>query len=518
MALGRHSRGYRRDPRRLIPRARWPRRILIGVNVIVAFCLIVAGGAYGYVRYRLNSIRTQAAPSETPQAKGGASGAPENILLIGNQSRAGLTPAQQAQFGSSLTLSGSLSDVIMILHLDPRTHAIGILSIPRDLFVPMPAGSPVGSWQKIDAALNAGANGPNNLIQAIQADFGIPINHYVELNFNGFQNTVNAIGGINVYFPEPVFDLESLLYVAQPGCVHLDGAQALALVRARHLQYDPPGDKAPRYAWPQEAQSDLARIARDHTFLRILFTTALSQGLSSPFKLNAFLGAIINQITIDPGLKGQLLDLASTYKNVNPGSVPETTLPVTVVNGYHYDGYNVGDVDFPVQPLDDQTIAAWDSGALPAPAAPSAVNVYNITYQGHLASTTAAGLTADGLPVSTVSDGRNPGTPSETLVKYAPGNLAAAISVMQHLSGAVMLDPDPSQPAGTITLDAGSALAVTTPAPSVSASQGTVASTPTSTATTPTSTATTVPTPGNMAPTSSSDQLLPWDPRPCPAR
>ncbi|MBV9660668.1 MAG: LCP family protein [Acidimicrobiales bacterium] len=516
MSPGRHRHVPHIHGRRHIPKPRWPRRLLIATNVSVALCLIAAGAAYGYVRFRINSIRTQAAPSLTPVTKGGPTGSAENILLIGNQTRAGLTPAQQAQFGSAEELSGSLSDVIMILHLDPRTHSAGILSIPRDLFTPMPPGSPVGPWQKIDAALNDGTNGPNNLVQAIEADFGIPINHYVELNFNGFQNTVNAIGGINVYFPEPVFDAESLLYIGQPGCVHLDGAQALALVRARHLQYDPPGDTAVRSLWPQEAQSDLARIARDHTFLRILFTAALSQGLGNPLKLNDFLGAIIDQIVIDPRLKGQLLDLASTYKNLNPGTIPELTLPVTPVNNYRYNGYNMGDVDFPVQPLDNQTIAAWDPSALPAPSAPSAVNVYNITNQGHLATSTASGLTANGLPVSVISDATNPGNPSETLVKYAPNALPAALAVMGHLSGAVMLDQDPTVPAGTITVDAGSVLAVTTPAaPASTASTAPPQSTTTPSTSSPT---TAVPTAGGTAPSSSSDELQPWDPRPCPAK
>ena len=117
---------------------------------------------------------------------------------------------------------------------------------------------------------------------AIQEDLGIPINHFVELNFNGFINSVNALGGINVYFPDPVYDADSLLDIPTPGCHHLNGFYALTLVRARHLQYDPPGDTAPRHDWPYDPESDLARIVRTHTFMKIVADTAEQEGKTDP--------------------------------------------------------------------------------------------------------------------------------------------------------------------------------------------------------------------------------------------
>ena len=272
---------------------------------------------------------------------------------------------------------------------------------------------PSGSYQKIDAALNDGAAGPDNLIQTITNDLGIPINHYVELKFDGFQSTVNALGGINVDFPEPLFDVQSGLYIPTAGCVHLNGSQALALVRSRHLQYDPPGDHAKRANWPFDPESDLSRIVRDHTFLRVVAATAESTGLTSPLKANAFLGAIINQITIDPGLKGQLISLATHYRHLNPAAIPETTLPVTQVGGafgYQYNRSNIGDVEFAVQPSDNQVITAWDANALPAPVAPSAVNVVNISTVAHAAANVAADLRPPGSTWSTPR--RAPSRPS----------------------------------------------------------------------------------------------------------
>jgi LCP family protein required for cell wall assembly len=486
---------------------------------------------WGYVRYRLDSIRTIAAPHLTQTPSGAPDSAaglpPENILLIGNQTRAGLTdPNEIAQLGSPQALSGSLSDVIMILHLDPAKETASILSIPRDLFVPMPPGSPVGPYQKIDAALNDGTKGPDNLIQAITNDLGIPINHYVELEFDGFQNTVNALGGINVDFPEPLFDAQSLLDITTTGCVHLNGRQALALVRARHLQYDPPGDTAPQYSWPYDPESDLSRIVRDHTFLRILASTARSKGLTDPLTLNAFLGAIINQIIVDPGLKGQLVSLAAHYRHLDPATFPELTLPITTVSGnYYYAGADIGDVDFPVQPADNEVIAQWDGTALPKPIKPVAVNVYNLAGTSNLASTTAAALKAVGEPAKVGGDTATPATSTETLIGYGPRSLPQALSVMSHMSGAIMLDPIASLPAGTISVQAGSLLSIdglrtgVAPTPTTAAHPTTSSSPSSSSPTAATSTTlASGPTPGGQSPSSSADQQQPWDLRPCPAK
>lgn len=504
----------RRRPRRSLLERRWPRRVLILANLLVASTLVASGLAYGYVRYRLDAIHTVAVKSLTPDGKATADGlAPENVLLIGNQSRACLTTkAQIAQFGDPAQLSGSLSDVIMVMHLDPKTRSAAVLSIPRDLFEAMPPGTPSGSYEKIDSALNDGANGPANLITAIQNDLGIPINHYVEVNFCGFEQTVNALGGIKMNFPEPLFDLEAQLNITQTGCQLIDGATALALVRSRHLQYDPPGlTSASRSSWPADPESDLARITRDHTFLRVLIDTAQSQGLYNPLKLNSFLSAVTNQVTMDPGLRNQLISLAGTYRRVTAGNLPETTLPVTAYPNYVYNGYHLGDVDFAVQPQDDQVIQAWDSRALPAPQTPSGVQVFNAVGSGHLAADTGSALSAAGLAVTTESDTAVLGQPAETLVKYSPGQIGQGLAVMEHFAGAVTMQADPGVPPNQVRVDVGTsetvlAAAGAGPGSPTSSSAPTTAARPTPT---------TVPTVGGQTPSASADTLTAYDPRPC---
>ena len=499
-------------------------------NVFVALCLISTGTVYAYVRSKVAAIKTQAAPHLTkavghPQDSS-AGLAPENILLIGNQTRAGLGTSM---YGSPTELSGSLSDVIMVLHLDPAKESASILSIPRDLFVPQPAGSPVGPYQKVDAALNDGANGPDNLIQAITSDLGIPINHFVELNFNGFQGTVNALGGINMNFPEPVYDSFAGLDIRTTGCQHLNGSQALALVRARHLQYDPPGVSPNDHsAWPYDPESDLSRIVRDHAFLRELVSTALSQGVTNPFKANGFINGIINQITVDPGLRDQLVTLATHYRHLNPSSAPQTTLPVNQVgdaSGYSYAGAAVGDVEFANQPLDNQVISAWDAGALPAPVQPLAVEVDNVTNSSHLGGDTAAALQAAGLPVTTVTQGTVASSTSPTWVDYGPGQVADGLSVLNQLKGSVMLRPVATMAPGTVKVEVGSAVtvagAVTSSSSTTTAGSSTSStSSPSASSPTTTNASGTVNNHGggtalDPTPSASADNLTPWDPRPC---
>ena len=490
--------------------------------MLVAATLIAAGFGYGYVRYRIDSIHTLAVKDLTPDAKATARGLPpENVLLIGNQSRACLTTqAQIAQFGNPALLSGSLSDVIMVMHLDPKSRKASVLSIPRDLFEAMPPGTPSGPYEKIDSALNDGANGPANLIAAIQNDLGIAINHYVEVNFCGFEQTVNALGGIRMDFPEPLYDLEAQLNITQTGCQLVTGAEALALVRSRHLQYDPPGlQSSNRSAWPSDPESDLARITRDHTFLRVLINTAQSQGLYDPIKLNSFLSALTSQVTMDPGLRDQLISLAAAYRHVTANNLPETTLPVTTYSNYSYDGYHLGDVDFAVEPADNQVIRAWDPQALPVPQIPSTVEVFNAVGAAHLAADTGTALAADGLHVSTEADTPVLGSPAETLVRYSPGQTAQGLAVLNDFTGAVTMLADPQVPAGTVRVDVGTNETVLTqsapPAGAVPQAGGlatAVAPPPTTATVTP---ATTVPTVGGVAPSASNDNLTPYDPRPC---
>ena len=212
-----------------------------GDRRLVVLLLVVVAPATG--TSGTSGARSPPAPCATCVAA--ANGAPYNVLLIGSDSRVGETAAEAQQFGNATNAGGQRSDTIKIVHVDPATGTASTLSIPRDTYVTssgMPADSAARPAQnKINAAFGSG---PDALIQTIENTFGIPISHYIVINFFGVQDAVNALGGISMDFPYPVRDQDcstgvcynnSGLNIPTAGCQVLDGTQALALSRSRVL-------------------------------------------------------------------------------------------------------------------------------------------------------------------------------------------------------------------------------------------------------------------------------------------
>ena len=156
-------------------------------------------------------------------------GEPENFLLVGVDNSEGLNKNDPVLIGRSQ--ASLLSDTIMIIRVDPQTHQAAILSLPRDLYVPI---ADTGGKAKINSALPGG--GPERLIKTIQQNFGIPINGFIEVNFAGFRSLVDAVNGVPIYFPWPARDDHTGFLVEEPGCVTLDGVQALAYARSRYFE------------------------------------------------------------------------------------------------------------------------------------------------------------------------------------------------------------------------------------------------------------------------------------------
>src|ERR1019366_6634955 len=235
-------------PRQPPARSRRRRRLKRTILVVVGVFVLLIVGVVGYNWNLFRQIHTVDVKGLSDSGTGVETGT-ENILMVGSTDRCSL-PKSDPLYQDCLTgHTGINSDVIMILHLVAATKQVSILSIPRDTFVP---NARAEGANKIDAAL---VEGPSQLVAAIEDDFGIPIQHYVELNFASFANVVQAIGGVHMYFPEPVYDQQVGLYIRAPGCVYLNGGDALKLVRSRELQYKGPGVKAtdPIY-WTHEVQ------------------------------------------------------------------------------------------------------------------------------------------------------------------------------------------------------------------------------------------------------------------------
>lgn len=503
------------------------RGLIIAMTVLL---VVVAGGA-GYAYYLAHDLNRVNVKGLNQALSTGAEAGTENILMVGSTSRCALTVQNPAYGLCSQGVNGVNSDVMMILHVDPTHHRLALLSIPRDLFVPNARSD---GPNKIDAGLFEGIS---QVVAAIQEDFGIPIQHAVSLNFDQFANVVNALGGIDMSFPMSVFDAESGLNVQAATCVHLNGTQALEVVRARHLQYKAPGVTS-QYAedWPQESLSDLARIRRDHEFLRVLASAVAKQGLGNPITDFNLVNSVKADLTFDQSWSvTDMANMVLDFHSVDINSVPQLTLPVSVVTdpdgeggSLMYQGQSYGDSEFPSETQDQATIdqvlgidANTDSmTGEPLPAASSVtVSVMNGTGTYNQAADTAASLAALGFHTVGVGDSNPVGDVSETYVYYgstsAPDE-AAAEAVARSMSGAVVMAYDPTMVAdgAQVTVVTGTQFAVNPPpaasTPATSAASNTATAAPTTSTTSPASSDITTPSPATS-------NLEPWDPRACPA-
>ncbi|MDA8261429.1 MAG: LCP family protein [Actinomycetota bacterium] len=487
------------------------RRVTIIGAALAAVIVLGAIGVYGYARIKFAEIRKLAVGSlDTAGAN-----QPINILLVGNNSRSVLNGKQANAFGSGSQVGGARSDVTMIAHLDPKTRTVTLVSIPRDLFLPIPGST---NLNRVDSALNYG---PSTLVKTIEQDLGIPINHYIELNFDTFQSVVTALGGINMYFPYHLKDAYSGLNITQTGCLHLNGFQALAVVRARHLQYSPNG-----VTWYYDPLGDLSRIRRDHEFLRVLASEVKAKGASNPVTLNSVLSAIEPYLGLDKSFTfNELVSLATTYRHTNPNSIKTATLPVALENNYFYLGANYGDVVFAAQPQDWSILQQY-MGMQTPPIARSSItlSVANGTGAYMQATDVATALQKLGYKIASVGNTAIQGSNLETVVRYTPGHLAMAEKVMSDLSGAVVMSQGATTGGAPVEVITGNGLSVATLArpaaqatqanslTSAPGTQATKASSQTSAAST-----TSVNNPITLPATSSNMPLQPWDPRACPA-
>ncbi len=462
----------RADIRRKTRRRTTQRLLRVGIVVAVVVVVLVGAGI-GYAVYRNNQITRVVVNGLRVTPPSGV----ENILLVGSTSRCALKQQNPAFGLCSQGVTGVNSDVVMLLHLDPTKKTASILSIPRDLFVPNARST---GPNKIDAAL---FQGPHQLVTAIQEDLGIPVQHYVELNFDSFAGVVQALGGIKMYFPEPVYDAYSGLNVPTAGCRYLNGFQALAVVRARHLQYKGPGVTTNNHNdWPYDPQSDLSRIRRDHEFLRVLASAVSKRGLGNPLTDNDLLGAVAPQLQVDSGFGlGSMLGLVLTFHGTDPQSAPQLTLPVMVdALSYYYRGYDYGSLVLANEPGDMQVVDRFlgissdtdplTGKKLPAPSAVT-VSVLNGTGKSGQAGTTGSALQALGFQLAGTGDTTPGGAVSETMVYYSnPNERAAAEQVVHSLSGAVAFGQGPTTDGADVTVVTGSNFAVNAPASSTPSS------------------------------------------------
>ena len=245
-------------------------------------------------------------------------GQPFNVLLIGSDSRVGETSAEAQHLGSVAATAGQRSDVVKIVHIVPATGQASVLSIPRDTMVTVAGNTEdTGRYNRINATYGSG---PDQLVQTIETNFGIPINHVVQIDFAGFRGAVDALGGIYLDFPYPARDTYTGLDITQAGCQHVNGGYSLAVARSRHYQYFEDG------YWHDDPTSDLGRIQRQNAFLKALINQAEKD--YDPLTINSVINSIVHSVTVDSTFTFKdLADLASEFHTFSSNTLATATLP-----------------------------------------------------------------------------------------------------------------------------------------------------------------------------------------------
>ncbi|HEY6423866.1 MAG TPA: LCP family protein [Pseudonocardiaceae bacterium] len=275
------------------------------LGAVLGILLLLVIGLAVYVDHSLNRVDALA---DYPGRIGDTAGT--NWLIVGSDSRAGLTPEQAAKLatGDAAGVAGQRPDTIMLMHIPGSTsgNSPTLVSLPRDSSVPIPGHGHL----KINAAVAIG--GPTLLVQTVEKVTGVHVDHYVEIGFAGFAGLVDDVGGVQVCPREPLSDPLAGLNIPA-GCQVLDGPQALGYVRTREFP-----------------NGDLERVVHQREFLSALVARASSPAvLLNPFRAVPLAADTPGTITVDNGDRvWDLARLGWAMHSLAGGNAVTTTVPI----------------------------------------------------------------------------------------------------------------------------------------------------------------------------------------------
>jgi LCP family protein required for cell wall assembly len=360
-----------------------------------------------------------------------ASGDVYHVLVTGSDSRENLSRRQQQQLSVGRATGGVRTDTIFVLSIKGGRAAM--LAFPRDLFV----ARCDGSQGRINAA--TGIGGQSCLVETVSSASGLPIRHAIQIDFRGFRDVVDAVGGVGVCLDRAIQDRDAGIDLPK-GCQTLDGRDALGYVRVRKID------------------NDLERIKRQQQFLKALAgEIATPSTVLNPIRLYGTAGAVGGALRADEGLSSlDLVRLGLGARGLASGRIASETVPATDA---FIGGASVLQI---TQPQADAVFEQFRTGEIfeqldgGATVAPEDVEVVVLNGAGvtGLAATTAEELRARGFTVNDIGDAP---TTETTVVRHPPGQEAQAQTVASQAPGGdVAIEADDSVDVVTLVLGSSS--------------------------------------------------------------
>ncbi len=443
-------------------RAERQRRRLRGWRILgglAALVLLAGGGTVAYVYEQLSgNIRTDdlSAGSTGKERRDAFGRSPVNLLVIGSDART--DPADCRLGGDCGTSGGSRADVEMVLHISADRSNATVMSIPRDLVTTLPACADPRTGRDVPERVNminsALDYGPDCQVSAVHHLTGIPIDHFVEVDFAGVVSMSDAVGGVDVCVDDDVYDPLSHLKLKKGGHT-LKGVAALEFLRTRHGFGD--------------GSDNVGRTGGQHYFLAALFARLKGGGILHDATAALPLAeAATKALTVDTGLGsvGRLVDLAQEF-----GKVPGDRITFTTMQNVQDPADHARVVAGPGAATLFRAVAADEPlttppGRHPAPAAAPvgpadvAVTVLNGTGLPGRAAAVLAALTGAGFSPASTS-GNAPAPATTTTLTYPAGHadrahaVAAALglpaaSLRQGTAPALVLTLGADWPTGTV--------------------------------------------------------------------
>ena len=275
-------------------RPRWGRIALVAGIAVIIFGLIAGISLYGYASGLDKDLKRTDAFSEITNGRpvktvDGAL----NILLVGSDSR---NPDNNDGAASEWR-----ADTLIMMHIPADHGSAQLVSIPRDLWVQVPARNDApcdsGSRAKINASFAFG--GLPRAVRTVECMTDVHIDNVMAIDFGGFKEVTDALGGVDLKVEQSITSIHKPFRKFTKGTMHMDGAQALDWIRQRK----------------QFPQGDFARMRHQQEFLKALMNKAASTGtLTNPAKLNSFLKAVTAAVTVDNDFS--LTDTAVQFRNL----------------------------------------------------------------------------------------------------------------------------------------------------------------------------------------------------------